>query len=406
LNLNEHIETELATFAIPSFPEHGTRPTNGAYRKPLSYAICHSDREVIPDTGCHGAEEPDVEDSLSRTLLGNDPAMKLIRAQVKQVAPAQAPVLILGETGCGKEVLARLIHEHSTRSNHLFLKLNCAALPSELVESELFGYERGAFTGAFQRKAGMFELAHKGTIFLDEIGDMELHLQAKLLQVLQDGEFHRLGGREMVRSDVRIVAATHRNLETAIETNSFRQDLYYRLNVLSFELPPLRDRRGDILLLAQRLIQKHLQVGMDPPPFTPALREALIAHDWPGNVRELENVMRRLLAFGTPEHIIRELNAKSTPRISVPVEASPSPVQEIPVAPIATASASTPQNGSVLQRVAEAKNSAEAEVILATLDSVCWNRKKAAQILSVDYKALLYKMKKLSIGERKMAAGC
>ena len=189
--------------------------------------------------------------TVRKVFFGVNPYMKDLQRLIARIGPSQAPVLVQGETGVGKEVLARELHAQSSRNQQRFLKLNCAALPSELVESELFGYERGAFTGAHQRKLGMFELAHRGTIFLDEIGDMELKLQAKLLQVLQDQEFQRLGGREVIKVDVRILAATHRDLARAIVEGRFREDLYYRLNVFTLVVPPLRERTEDILPLAE-----------------------------------------------------------------------------------------------------------------------------------------------------------
>ena len=239
------------------------------------------------------------------------PGMQELYAMAAQMGASEAPVLIQGETGSGKEVLARHVHAHSKRANRPFLKLNCAALPSELVESELFGYERGAFTGAFQRKPGMFEIADGGTLLLDEIGDMDFPLQAKLLQVLQDHEFQRLGGKETLRVDVRVIAATHKDLEKAIAAGQFRQDLYYRLNVVALHVPPLRDRKEDILGLAELLMQKYVWGEGPAPEITPALQQALLLHDWPGNVRELENCMRKLLVLQDADLIARELTARA-----------------------------------------------------------------------------------------------
>src|SRR5450432_54439 len=229
----------------------------------------------------------------TKPFVGTNPRMKEIQALVGRIGWSEAPVLIQGETGTGKEVVARELHLRSPRASKLFLKLNCAALPSELVESELFGYERGAFTGAFQKKAGMFELADGGTILLDEIGDMDVRLQAKLLQVLQDREFQRIGGRETVKVDVRVMAATHCDLEAAIGEHSFREDLYYRLNVINLVLPPLRERPEDILPLAEFLMAKHCPPGVPIPAIAPELANAMLAYGWPGNVRQLENMVRR-----------------------------------------------------------------------------------------------------------------
>ena len=332
--------------------------------------------------------------------------MKEIQALVAQIGWSEAPVLVQGETGTGKEVIARELHANSPRGNKPFLKLNCAALPSELVESELFGYERGAFTGALQKKAGMFEVANGGTILLDEIGDMDVRLQAKLLQVLQDQEFQRIGGKETVKVDVRVMAATHRDLEQAIGEQTFREDLYYRLNVINVVLPPLRERGEDIVPLAQFLMKRHMVPGMPIPEITPELRQAMLAYRWPGNVRELENFMRKLLILGDVRVLARELEAKAgrtatvsaAPARTAPVSpvSSPVPAPETfaPAAPIAAAGAAT-----ILEQVTLAKQQAETDAILAALNSTRWNRKRAAQMLNIDYKALLYKMKKLGIDD-------
>jgi two-component system response regulator AtoC len=304
-----------------------------------------------------------------------------------QVGWSDAPVLIQGETGSGKEVVARKLHAASPRAAKPFLKLNCAALPSDLVESELFGYERGAFTGAFQRKPGMFEMADGGAILLDEIGDMDVRLQAKLLQVLQDQEFRRLGGSETIRVDVRIMAATHRDLERAMTAGSFREDLYYRLNVIALHLPALRERTEDILPLAEFLMARYA-TGVDSSLtlMTSDLRQAMVAYQWPGNVRELENFVRKLLILRAPASLARELFSKSERALVM-----------------ARAGGGTPQRedagecAPVLEQVTKAKRQAETEAILAALNATRWNRKQAAAMLRIDYKALLYKMKKLGV---------
>jgi two-component system, NtrC family, response regulator AtoC len=316
--------------------------------------------------------------------------MREIQSLVAQVGWSEAPVLIQGETGSGKEVLARQLNARSPRAGKPFLKINCAALPSELVESELFGYERGAFTGAFQRKTGMFENADGGTILLDEIGDMDIRLQAKLLQVLQDSSFQRIGGKETIRVDVRIIAATHRDLERRIVEGTFREDLYYRLNVINIHLPPLRERKEDVLSLAEFLVQKHA-AGAASPVMTPALQKALLTYHWPGNVRELENYVRKLLIFRDPDAIAAELNGRSS-RLSRTV-------------PMLAAAVSMPAQpaGPVLEEVVKAKQRAEAHAILSALNATRWNRKRAAGLLKVDYKALLYKMKKLGIEDKEGA---
>jgi two-component system, NtrC family, response regulator AtoC len=302
---------------------------------------------------------------------------------------SEIPVLIQGETGSGKEVFARELHANSPRASRVFLKLNCAALPSELVESELFGYERGAFTGAFQRRAGMFEMANGGTILLDEIGDMDVRLQAKLLQVLQDHEFQRVGGKEVIKVDVRILAATHRNLENAIFEGTFREDLYYRLNVINIELPPLRERREDIVRLAEHLLHKHAPAGSPVPAITPRLNHAFMTYRWTGNIRELENVVRRLIVLGNPDFVASELLTKAGSRRLAP--AGP----EVP-----KTGSNDEVRAPILEQVTRAKKQAESEAIVAALESTRWNRKQAAALLQIEYKALLYKLKKLGLEDK------
>ena len=326
----------------------------------------------------------------TKAFLGRNFRMKEIHALVGQLGWSEAPVLIQGETGTGKEVIARELHAQSPRCNKPFIKLNCAALPSELVESELFGYERGAFTGAFQRKTGMFELADGGTMLLDEIGDMDVQLQAKLLQVLQDHEFQRIGGKETIKVDVRVIAATHRDLEQAIADRTFREDLYYRLNVVNLVLPPLRERAEDILPLAEFLVKKHATDGIPVPIISAELRQAMMTHRWPGNVRELENFVRKLHVFRDSDLLTRDLHEKAMRRplaLAAPAE--------VHAAPAAQAGETT-----ILEQVTRVKQMAETDAILAALNSVRWNRKQAAAMLKIDYKALLYKMKKLGVEDK------
>jgi two-component system response regulator AtoC len=347
---------------------------------------------------------------------------------LRRLGASDVPLLLQGETGVGKEVLARHIHNQSLRAGKIFLKLNCAALPPELVESELFGYERGAFTGAFKSTPGKFELANGGTILLDEIGDMDLRLQAKLLQVLQDREFHRIGAKEATQVDVRVIAATHRELEARIEQGEFREDLYYRLNVLNIVIPPLRERVDEIIPLALSLLSKHALDDAPAPEIGPALRAALLRYQWPGNIRELENVMRRYLVVRTPEIIIEDLNRLNSRVSGANRRASLKSGSELD-ARWATGTASAgvdlfgepltrrdndqanrlfPSNGQYVPGYADAENkelvqldqarkAAETDVIMKALYSTQWNRKRAAALLGIDYKALLYKMKKLGI---------
>jgi len=229
-------------------------------------------------------------------IVGQSPALKRVFKAIETVAPAGTTVLILGETGTGKELVARALHNLSSRRGKALVKVNCAALPSGLIESELFGHEKGAFTGAVARKIGRFELAHGGTLFLDEIGDLPLELQPKLLRVLQEGEFERVGGSETTTVDVRVITATNRDLETAVREGRFRPDLYYRLNVFPIQLPPLRERKEDILLLVRYLAQRYgARLGKRIPAVSQATMDVLQAYPWPGNVRELENVIERAM---------------------------------------------------------------------------------------------------------------
>ena len=333
----------------------------------------------------------------SGALVAESPRMKEIQALVGNIGWSETPILIQGETGSGKEVLARQLHANSPRSGKMFLKLNCAALPSELVESELFGYERGAFTGAFQKRAGMFEIANGGTLLLDEIGDMDVRLQAKLLQVLQDHEFQRIGGKDVIKVDVRIMAATHRDLEQAILDRTFREDLYYRLNVINVQLPPLRDRKEDIVPLAEFLLKKHTVSGVPTPALTLDLKHAMMTYHWPGNVRELENMVRKLLVLRDAGALVRELRAKGSRKPLLSADAGSAAVAE--AAPV---HGQRPAREPILEQVTKAKQQAETEAILAALDSTRWNRKQAAALLQIDYKALLYKMKKLGVESRSL----
>ena len=237
----------------------------------------------------------DKGQTLLRLLVGKGRGIQEVRRLIGQVAETDANVLILGESGTGKEVVARAIHELSARSAGPFVPINCGAIPAELLESELFGHEKGAFTGAIAARRGRFELAHGGTLFLDEIGDMPLPMQVKLLRVLQERQFDRVGGGKAVQADVRVIAATHRDLEAMIRTLAFREDLYYRLNVFPIETPPLRDRADDIPLLLQELLNRHAEQHKGIIRLTQRAMESLMQYAWPGNVRELSNLIERLL---------------------------------------------------------------------------------------------------------------
>lgn len=233
--------------------------------------------------------------ALIKLLVGKGQAITLVRRLIEQVAKTDANVLILGESGTGKEVVARAIHETSDRSKKPFVPVNCGAIPGELLESELFGHEKGAFTGAFAARQGRFELAEGGTLFLDEIGDMPLQMQVKLLRVLQERKFERVGSNKVINANVRIIAATHQNLEKMVAENTFREDLYYRLNVFPIETPPLRQRADDIPLLIQELVNRHAKEQQGAIRFTQAAMQTLMQNEWKGNVRELSNLVERLL---------------------------------------------------------------------------------------------------------------
>jgi two-component system response regulator AtoC len=314
---------------------------------------------------------------------------------LRRVALSDVPVLLHGETGVGKEVMARRLWAYSARGGKPFLKLNCAAFPSELIESELFGYDKGAFTGAAADKPGKFELAQDGTILLDEIGDMDIRLQAKLLQVLQDGEIQPLGSGRTIHVNVRVMAATHRDLRAAIAAGSFREDLYYRLSVINITIPPLRSRPEDIVPLAQEFLLRHVTKGGVIPAITESLRAAMLAHPWPGNVRELENLMRRFLVYQDASFLAAELAAAMAPARRRRLGDRISDISLVP------ANKETRGIGSL----AEASRNAESELLLETLEAVRWNRRKAAVRLKIEYKALLYKLQKHGIVEGKAKAG-
>src|SRR5215203_5864335 len=240
-------------------------------------------------------------------MVGESAAMQRVYHFISKVAPTDATVLINGESGTGKELAARALHRNSKRAQKPFMAVNCAALNEALLESELFGHEKGSFTGAFAQKKGRLEIADRGTVFLDEIGELTPQLQVKLLRVLQEREFERVGGTVTIKVDLRVIAATNKNLEEAIETGQFRQDLYYRLNVVSLEMPALRERRDDIMLLANYFADKYgARCNRKLRGVSPEARNCLTAYDWPGNVRELENTIERAIVLGTTDLVLAE----------------------------------------------------------------------------------------------------
>ncbi len=340
------------------------------------------------------------------------PAMERIWEMVERVAHTDVPILIRGESGVGKEVVARQLHTRSNRNGRPFIKINCAALPAELLESELFGHERGAFTGATSEKPGKFELANTGTIFLDEIGEMHPSLQAKMLQVLQDEEFYRIGGKRPVRVDARVVTATNRALEEEIARGNFREDLYYRLNVVSIAVPPLRERRGDVALLVEHFLKKYgdkYKGGAFSVP--PEVMQVFASYAWPGNVRELENMVRRLVVLRDTSLVLEELAGRrpsssaistamspgssmaAAPRTSVLAENS----EEGSGAAIGSVTSLQPESVSLKAIGRHAAMLAEREAIHRMLQKTNWNKRKAAVLLQISYKALLYKVKECGI---------
>ena len=338
--------------------------------------------EALPPTDVDAAPREIPLDE-SHSFVRASRRMREIEAQATLVARSDIPVLILGESGTGKEILALFTHKMSRRSSKMFLKVNCAAMPADLLESELFGYEQGAFTGAIKTKPGKFELCDGGTIFLDEIGEMPVGLQAKLLQVLQDGTFSRLGSRFAMRTDVRVIAATNVNMKKAMAEKNFREDLYYRLNGISLLLPPLRDRLEELPLLSEYFIRKGAaRYGLVPLPLTPALLHALCRHHWPGNLRELENVINRYLILRDERMVIEEL----TPGFGT-LDRAPVPDQPAP---------SLGEHG-MKHTVRGLKGEAESIMIANSLREKGWNRKAVAKDLQISYKALLYKIKQYEL---------
>ena len=348
-------------------------------------------------------------------LFSLSPRTRVLSDMVRDVARTDATVLIRGESGVGKNLVARAIHAASLRRNGPFVVVNCAALPAELLESELFGHEKGAFTGAYRRTPGKFEYANGGTLCLDEIGEMPRALQAKLLHVLQDLQFTRVGGRELIRVDVRVVATTNRNLESAMRDGDFREDLYYRLNVVELNVPPLRDRREAIPGLAKHFLAKcNEQYARDvSQPFE--LVALMCEYHWPGNVREMENFVRRLVVLGDPRRAVEELQGRVlTARPAVAVRGSEPPVPLVEPRALPTlgeriidaperpsAPASEPESFDLKAIARRAAREAERKALLEVLEHVRWNRAEAARVLRVSYKTLLTKIIECGIESRR-----
>ncbi len=336
-------------------------------------------------------------------FIGDSGRMIEIKNLIEQVADSELSVLIRGESGTGKEIVARMLHQLSSRRSHPFIKVNCAAIPRELLEAELFGYEKGAFTGAHKNKPGRFETANKGTIFLDEIGDMSFELQAKLLQVLEQQEFVRVGGIVSIKVDVRIICATNRDLEQAIYDRQFRDDLFYRLNEITVSLPSLRDRLEDVPLLVDHFLRKYGEVyHREHAHVSAACMAAMSEYNWPGNVRQLENLIKQLVVRQDEAVVFESIrNSPDAPTAERPARlaragqgytAPPSSAQS-------AVAVGDDKNFSLKDRLSRTIESEEKKLIAEVLRKTNWNRRKAAQILEISYRSLLYKIKEYRLNE-------
>jgi DNA-binding NtrC family response regulator len=337
-------------------------------------------RKIIPSIEGNDTDINDVKSTqpIENYIISESNSMKKLMELIKQVADTRVTVMVYGETGTGKELAAKALHNLSTRSEKPFIKVNCAAIPETLLESELFGFEKGAFTGAIAKKPGKFELADGGSIFLDEIGDIAPSIQAKLLRVIQEKEFERLGGTITIRADVRIIAATNKNLEELVKLGKFRQDLYYRLNVIPIFLPPLRERKEDIGLLINHFLKKSSAItGKPSKMFSEKALSSLLSYSWPGNVRELENIIERCVVV-TPGETIDTGN--------LPVDISNYTKNE------------DSENESV-SRLDNIIDNAEKNIILKTLDECGGNRTKASEKLGISRRSLHRKLIKYGINE-------
>lgn len=334
------------------------------------------------------ASQSDPEYSPSRANLFSASARMIeVIDTIEKVASTSATVLIRGESGVGKEIAARLIFSRSHRNRKPFIKVNCAAIPNDLLESELFGYEAGAFTGAQRSKPGKFELANGGTLFLDEIGEMHPALQAKLLHVLQDGEFSRLGSKRDTAVDVRVICATNKSLEEQVAGGLFREDLFYRINVVTVHIPPLRERRNEIPLLVRHFIGKYSTLyGREVEPFENSAMQAFTGYAWPGNIRELENICKRYVIVGNAGQIIREISSHS---------AGAQTIGQLQSTRSSAANSAPAPELSLLEIGHKAAWQAERQAILEMLVETRWNRREAASRLRVSYKALLNKINRM-----------
>jgi len=313
-----------------------------------------------------------------QVVFGRSETMLSLRDRLNKVAGANVPVLIQGESGTGKDIIARMIHRLSPWKNGPYVKVNCPAIPGTLLESELFGYEKGAFTGAYGSKPGRVEMAHRGTLFLDEISELDPALQSKLLQLLQDGQFCRIGAQEDKKVEVRVVCATNRQLEVEIENGTFRQDLFYRINVVNLQLPPLRERRGDIETLVNYFLEFYNhKYNCRAKALSPEMMAVLQKYHWPGNIRELENLIKRYVILGSEEAISSDLVTREQEYFNPEINLD---------GPI-----------SLKKLTRQATRELERKIILKVLQAHHWNRKQAARALSISYRALLYKIREAGL---------
>lgn len=348
------------------------------------------DISSLPNLPDDAPEDP-ADDADGPPIIKTSEKMSSLYETIIRVSKSNAVILLLGETGTGKELIAKTIHRNSLRKDKPFIKVSCAALPETLLESEMFGYEKGAFTGAYGRKQGRFELADGGTLFLDEIGEISMPVQIKLLRVLQDGEFERLGGVHSIKSDVRIIAATNRNLEQETADGKFRKDLFYRLNVVSFTLPPLRDRKEDIPYLVEHFIQKFNKKNNRRIKFvSPKVTDLLMEYDWPGNIRELENCVERMVVTSTSEKILAEHIPFHLKSLEMQVAYSGiggSPASD----PVTPAPSQKPPDGSESLKHLNRKH------IEDVLTQAKWNKIRAAKILGIHRNTLQRKIKEFGL---------
>jgi two-component system response regulator AtoC len=369
------------------------KPVTGqALKEVLRSALAQTDSPPVPSPNGSAVGQAPIDIDL---LFRNSERMRAVEDIVRRAADTNATILLQGESGTGKEMVARAIHYISDRRDKPFLKVNCASLPGDLLESELFGHEKGSFTGAHRRKPGKFELAHRGTFLLDEIGEMPLGLQAKLLHVLQDGQFFRVGGSEVITSDARLIAATNKNLASVMATGLFREDLYYRLNVVAISIPPLRERREEIPVLMEYFMGRFCrQYNRDALKISAATIRLLQDYSWPGNVRELENMIKRAVVLQTEALVQQEIALRSEKPWAPKAEPGslPAPTGPAPAAPEAEMGLK-----DIARRAAMA---AEKAVIKEVLEKVRWNRAEAARLLKISYKAMLYKIRQVGLDDR------